>query len=271
VSLRLEDELPTLRPDLVIVAVFAGNDFGDLLRNKLFRVGADGQLIPNRYRLAEDLRVAFELSRKESIVRRAFDDALKRFATRKPAKLSGGKDVNVALMDSWLREALGEYDNYVVRGDNVVTNIYQDDYSADVSLLPRGDSARYRVRLMEGVLNRIKDSAKKASVPLVLVFIPHPIDVVPNYDTGRVDRARFPDYKPSNLTDALEGIAMRNELRFVNLFAPFQSGDAGKLYFHGGDDHWNETGQRLAAELVARYLLQNGLVGDASAARKTAD
>ena len=32
IALRMEDELPKLRPDLVVVAVFGGNDFGDLVR-----------------------------------------------------------------------------------------------------------------------------------------------------------------------------------------------------------------------------------------------
>jgi hypothetical protein len=35
---RLEDELGWLKPDLLIVAIFAGNDFGDLVRNKLYRL-----------------------------------------------------------------------------------------------------------------------------------------------------------------------------------------------------------------------------------------
>src|SRR6185503_7481910 len=38
VCVRLEKELTQLRPDLLIVALASGNDYGDLVRNKLFRL-----------------------------------------------------------------------------------------------------------------------------------------------------------------------------------------------------------------------------------------
>src|SRR5690242_2645861 len=44
---RMEVELPTLKPNLVIVAIYAGNDFGDLIKNKLYRLSSDGSLQDN--------------------------------------------------------------------------------------------------------------------------------------------------------------------------------------------------------------------------------
>ncbi len=260
--LRIEDELVTLTPDLVIVAIFAGNDFGDLLRNKLFRVDADDRLVANQPRLAPALRRGFELSARESIVKRAFRAALEGpgDAAQPGRPPDEPTDPDLALMKRWLAQAQREHVRYVLDGDDVVTNVYNDPYSADVSLVPQTDAARYRVRLMDAIVRRIADRTAQRSIPLVLLLIPHPIDVAPGYGPGRVDRDRFASYAPTNLTDALQRIADRHDLRAVNLFATFAATDANALYFHGGDDHWNEAGQALAARVMAEYVLRQRLL-----------
>ena len=102
--------------------------------------------------------------------------------------------------------------------------------------------------------------AEEASVPLALLFIPHPMDVCETYDGGRVELDRFPDYKRSNLTDALQDIAVRHEIPFLNLFDTYRTRDSNKLFFHGGDDHWNASGQALAAGVLSDFLVSNGLL-----------
>ena len=49
VAVRLQTELGSLKPDLVIVALCSGNDFGDLLRNKIYRLGEGGRLVDNAF------------------------------------------------------------------------------------------------------------------------------------------------------------------------------------------------------------------------------
>ena len=53
--LRMRDELPRFEPDLVILSVFADNDVGDLIRNKLFRLDATGRLVPHEFVVSEEL------------------------------------------------------------------------------------------------------------------------------------------------------------------------------------------------------------------------
>ena len=48
---------------------------------------------------------------------------------------------------------------------------------------------------------------------------------------------------------------------FVSLYDVYRANDANLLYSHGGDDHWNAAGQRIAAEVMAHYLLAHGLPG----------
>jgi hypothetical protein len=273
IMLRMKRELPNLQPDLVVVSLYAGNDYGDLLRNKLFRLEADGSLRRNAYVLSDEIREGFELSRRESILVRALRTEFRNLMRDRSiyASVQGGTDSDAALdpdaalMDLWLRQAFEEYEEFVVRGDDVVTNVYQDQYSADVSVVPSSDSARYRVRFMDAVLGRIASIAKAHGVPLILLIIPSPIDVAPSYDYGRVDRMRYPEYTPDNLTGRLQEIAERRGMAFVNLYDVFVKQDANELYFHGGDDHWNEAGQKLAAEVMADYVVQRGVLGAATA------
>jgi lysophospholipase L1-like esterase len=260
-SLRMPEDLRRLRPNLVIVAVFAGNDFGDLMRNKMFEIDAQGAFRKNDYQLSPAVRARFAAAQSESILVRALRNELGRFAARSPySELPKDRDPNLALMDAWLARAADEYRSAVLERDRVVTNTHEDLYNADLSLTPGSDASRYKVRLMDGVLRRIGGIAAEASVPLVLLFIPHPMDVADGYDTGRVDLARFPEYRRSNLTDALESIAREAKLHHVNLFDTFRQRDALKLYFHAGDDHWNEAGQLLAAETMSAYLKQGDLL-----------
>src|SRR5262245_12018295 len=58
-ALRIEDEIGPLAPDLIVVGLFAGNDFGDLVRNKLFRLDDQGRLAANAWRLAPSLERDF--------------------------------------------------------------------------------------------------------------------------------------------------------------------------------------------------------------------
>jgi len=58
--LRMQRTVDLLEPDLVVFAVYSGNDYGDPIRNKLFRIGQDGGLERRRPSLAPALREQFE-------------------------------------------------------------------------------------------------------------------------------------------------------------------------------------------------------------------
>lgn len=248
VSLKMEQELPLLRPQLAIVAVYAGNDYGDLMRNKLFKIGPDGKLEPQAWRLDEAVERKFDLSQRESILVRA--------ARTVAGGLRRGEGPGRPRIDlsALLAEADREYRSFVVDGDPTVSNTHVDHFSADVALRPGSASARYKVQLMTAVLGRIGDVARTHQVPLALLFIPHPTAVAADYDWPAIDRAEYPDYDPRNLTAPLASAARVLGLPYLDLFESYRSVDANALYFHGGDDHWNAAGQRLAAEHMARIV-----------------
>ena len=269
-SLKMEDELPQLEPDLVILAIFAGNDYGDLLRNKLFRLGDDGELVHNDWVLAPSIRTSFELNRRGSILKRAARSALARFRKTETPYSSLGlddgadTDPDLALVEFWLGKAEDEYDEFVLEHNDVVTNTHVDYYSADLSLRPQSDSARYKVQLMNAVLQRVKATTDEAGVPLVLLVITHPMDVCEEYDTGRVDTTRFPDYRRRNLVAPVESWARDADAHVVSLFDAYRERDACQLYYQGGNDHWNADGQKLAAKMLADYVLREIPLGTKS-------
>jgi hypothetical protein len=256
ISYKLEKELPTLDPDLLVIAIFAGNDYGDLMRNKMFRLGPNEELAPNPWKLDPEVSEAFALSQRESILVRALRTTV---GSRRAAQATGGTASAAVDREFLLAEARHEYES-LISGSPVVTNTHIDYYSADVSLEPNSDSARYKVALMRGVLERLRSIAKNAGTPVVFVFIPHPADLTDSYDWGGVDMSRHPDYNGRNQIAPLERFATDTGSRHVSLYDDFRASEPNKLYFHGGDDHWSPAGQELAAQLVAKYVSEQGLL-----------
>lgn len=257
----MEDELPALRPDLVVVALYAGNDFGDLMRNKLYRLSAGGGLSENRaVSLHESYSRRVALGRQESILKKISRDAIGAVRRRAEAAAAEGPETRRARLEAWREQMVAEYRQFVVQGDNVVRELLSDPYNADVSLTPDSESARYKVAVMRQVLARMGRAAAAQGVPLAFMLIPSPIDAADAHDSGEVDRARYPAYRRSALTDILEEICRAHGLAAVNLFGPFWERRAQGLYFKGGDDHWNAAGQDLAADLASEFIVARGFL-----------
>jgi hypothetical protein len=154
---------------------------------------------------------------------------------------------------------LHEYDEYVVRGDGVVRDQAWDCYDADVSLTPNGDSARYKARLLDRIIERMRNVCGSVPVPMVLMPIPHPVDVG-GHATGEVDRVKYPDYRPRGMVGIVEEISLRHGIPTIDLFSVFERLGTKDTYFHGFDDHWNDHGQDVAATVAADYLIASGLL-----------
>ena len=266
---RMEVELAALRPDLVLVALFAGNDFGDLVRNKLYRLDENGRLRENAFTLEPELARKLETSRREWILEKILRELTRPLRADDPWALDVPDSTRLSRMEAFLEQSRAEYHQYVVEGDNVVRELLSDPYNADVSLTPDSDSARYKMELMDRVVAAMKEGSDKLGIPLALVLIPHPIDV-DGHESGAVDRARYPDYAPSRPTEILAGIAQAHGIPCVNLFAPFQERGGRALYFHGADDHWNDRGQEVAAAVVEEFVIANDLLGRAAHPSSTA-
>lgn len=271
---KMQAELARLSPDLVLMALCSGNDFGDLLRNKLYFMNGRGELQEHALTIHPDIARQMQISRREAILklilREAANGLLVAAGLRAEAAI-GSESVTLEQteamtgrerMEFFLGQRRREFEEYVVRGDGVLRNTFWDSYDADVSLVPQSESSRYRIAMMGQLLAKIRDLAKEIPVPLTLVLIPHPIDVG-GHDIAEVDREKYPAYRPSGLTDALEQIAERHGIPCLNLFSAFEARGSQELYFRGQDDHWNARGQDFAAELATEFLSANGQLDEA--------
>jgi hypothetical protein len=259
-SLVMEDEIDSIKPSLVVFAVYAGNDFGDLVRNKLFKLDEQGRLIPNHPTLDANLVLGFEGAYKQQpsvqTIRRA-KAVMERLKVRLHKVDPGADGPQLpsprALLEAWANQSRREYMNYALEHDNQVHNLFLDGYDLDISTAPRSDSSRCKVALMGALIERIQGIAARRSVPVIFLIIPSPIDVLDRWDVS-IDSSQYPEYRRSALTDAVEGIAKDRGVYYLNLFAPFHTYQAENLYYQGLDDHWNATGQHLAATLMAEYI-----------------
>jgi len=256
---RIEDELPWLKPDVLILAVFTGNDFGDLVRNKIYRLGPDGALLENDYRFSDEILLHAELEQVEFIIKRVIRDAaLTLLAMLKQENASEFDPVQN--IESALQQHLDEYHDLVVDNNNVIKELRSDPYSADISLMSNSPSARYKIDLMSGVLRRIALMAEAANVPLLVVGIPHPMDVLNgSASSGQIDLQRYPDYDAERLTGVLQAISERQGIEHINLLPHFRSvPEPSSLFLKAGDDHWNDAGQSYAADIIAEKLQSSG-------------
>lgn len=270
IALRMEAELDALKPSMVIVSIFSGNDYGDLLRNKLFKLDAQEQLVTNRFVLQPTdsehwlaKPSPFHLVRvAQAAGERVRAGVAKLRAPKTAAVPTAGymKGTNLAGGLYFLSKRKAEYENYVEQGDHHTRDLFWDDFDADVAFEPDSPSARYRRVLMERVIEKMQALTKARGVPLVLLVVPSPYEILDDYEW--LHAGDFPNFKRSILTDILEDIARRHQVPCLNLYHSFRGHvNRPSLFFqHDIIGHWNDAGQELAAEQMAEFLTKRAML-----------
>ncbi|MBI3261630.1 MAG: SGNH/GDSL hydrolase family protein [Acidobacteria bacterium] len=251
---RIADELPVLAPDLLIVAICTSNDLGDLLRNKMIRLAPEGTLARNAFRVHPNLKARFERAGSGLLLSKVVE---KRWNSLMLAIDDNPDDREGP--GPWLRHQQADYEAYVQRGDNVVTNLSNDYLDIDVSTMPESEAVRYKLGLMRALFAAIKQTAAARGVPLLFVIIPSATDVCRSCEGVRKETVAFPDYRRSATTERAVELARSVSVPFVNLYEPFRTSDPDALYFKQ-DTHWNDRGQEIAARGVSRYISSAGIL-----------
>ncbi|MCC5870683.1 MAG: hypothetical protein JJU27_19460 [Gammaproteobacteria bacterium] len=113
---------------------------------------------------------------------------------------------------------------------------------------------------MTQVIQRIADTVHAQETPLISLAIPYPMDLAGgSHETGLVDCLSYPDHRPSALTDRVMESFERAGVPAIDLFKVFGYFPAEDLYYRGGDDHWNDDGQDVAARAVFEFLAKDHL------------
>jgi lysophospholipase L1-like esterase len=257
---RFEDDAGRLRPAAAVVVVYSGNDFGDVLRNRLYRLEG-GRVVEGDGFVAESLWWQFEDARRRTPYHLLRGLTRLRNAHRRAGastELPGQLARYVARSLEMCEE---DYRRIVVQGERAVDSVFRDPYDADVAILPDSAAAACKRDLLEAVLGRWRQAAEAARVPVLAVVVPPAIDC-DAFDVN-VDRSAYPRYDPARLSRTAAEAAGRQGLPVLELLEPFRAAGAFGLYQHREDDHWNARGQDLAARLVAERLLAEAWLSSA--------
>ncbi len=253
--LLLQREQERVDPDLIVCVLCAHNDFGDLMRNKLFRLGKDGVAEP-----ATPVLGKRELNRFEDLHAKSSKPALQRlWQFRKESRdaprvlestPSGTMRHYVTALNAQARE-------HVVERNPEVVSLFEDVYDIDVAASLPTSFAATKVELMTGVLFRMVKHARDSEVPIMFVVVPSAVDLCEDFGV-KVDPARFPTHRKTALVDALMGaVGLAGGIAIDVSPALVGEGSADRYFVGGTDIHWNASGQRAAASFVAEELLRD--------------
>ena len=113
------------------------------------------------------------------------------------------------------------------------------------------------------VLRKIQNWCAQRRVPLVVAIFPDQFQVdralrQEVYQTYHLRAADFDLAYPNRL---IADYCRRHGLKCLDLLAPFQKLGATRVLYKLRDSHWNAAGNRLAADLIFKYLTARGLAG----------
>jgi hypothetical protein len=231
----LDDGL-ALDPDMVVLGIFAANDFQDLDRNRLFSFDAGGMLQRNSENPVTDyvprFRAFFVLNHLQWVLQ-PYVDPNHRFLARN---------------HEFLRH-----------------NLFEDFYDIEMVVDPGSDISRRRIDLMRGVLARFVTETRSRGINFSVVIIPSFFNVVSPVEflhagvtTEQVeDLENGPDgfFGPEN---RVREICEELRIAYLNLYPEFMAldEDGRAALYDPADWHLSAHGNRAAGNLVADALVR---------------
>lgn len=225
--LRMRNDLPVFKPDAVVLQIFADNDYGDLLRNKLFSA-EENRLVERKPELSLKIKAGYFCA--QSYICRSLHKIARDIKTKdeKPGETE----------EALLEISRQEYRSYQ-KNNTVDFPMWEDTYDQDLKSAPASDSAQAKVKLMKALIQEIKKTgAAHPEIKIILLIQPA------KKDLWELD----PD--PPYSVKILEQEAKRAGLEYVNLYRPYLQAGPQEMY-NDYDNHWSPEGQRVAALLVS--------------------
>ncbi len=261
--LKFLTEVDRCQPDIVIFHMFADNDFGDAIRNRLFEVGPNGELAEtglqpavdpllrgpeSRLLIARAATKAWDRLRGGTIeTEKAVDD----LSFQNTSVIEAAKNIEARLALS-AREFEVYRSGYAKRHSH-----FADHYDIDLSLHPTSESARAKVALMAAILKEAAAAAAGKGVAFVVLIQPSSRDMTTHLRPNYEDFREYGQYRQDFLTGTIDEICDRLRIHRINLFPVFAENDPEALFFGTNNDHWNDKGQDLAARVTAQYLREH--------------
>lgn len=253
VLIRFASEIDKYKPDVVIFHVFADNDFGDIIRNRLFELDAQGELVRTRFRPTVDQELQASTSR--FLVVGAAAKVVRVVTGRREAKCP--KAPEAWNIPDFLKHADKEYAVYRDRKPRKYS-VFADEYDFDIAAHPDSQSATTKVALLDRILMRAKTIADHRGVSIVVLIQPSTRDLTQLRSINYQQLQQYPDYRRDRLTSSVQDICSRHKIHSVNLYPVFSTSNPETLFLKA-DDHWSDAGQELAARETADYIYRNKL------------
>src|SRR5512146_1286661 len=260
--LRLEEEVDFLNPDIIVFHIFADNDFGDLIRNRLFAIDSSGQLV----RTPSDQRPDPCLENSATCLNTSSSSGVQTFlSSLAVVKTSRSLIRQIPFLEQFADPSASsviryyldlcetEYRFFTKPGAQRPSH-FADHYDYDLALEPAGESARTKVTLMTGILHMAKQLAATKQAQLLVTVQPSSFDLTTHLRPNFTDFEGFPGYRRDRLAQIVEQAAETEGIDVINLFDLFLNHAPDRLFFANNDDHWSEAGQELAAHTVATFI-----------------
>lgn len=235
--IRLVHDIDVINPDIVIFHVFADNDYGDIIRNRLFKLTPNGKLAKTKHRITKDLAIT---PREDTFIN-WFNSLLLIRSIAKLASISLDNVVNKLQQQSEI-----EFDVYRQNMPRQISH-FSDHYDIDIAIDPESATSRIKIALMENILIEAERVVCSKERTFLVVIQPSV------YDLALDIASKYPSYNKHNLTQPLKKICKKNKLNCIHLIDTFLLNDPGSLY-RKNDNHWNDKGQRASAEVTANRI-----------------
>ncbi len=260
--LRLYDDYEKVKPDIVIFHIFVENDYGDIIKNRLFKLSPTGELIKSGFPVTVDQRFTSLKYKvvdwlKPFYIQGAIYYLVKKFHAQKEHALSREEKVAHTLS---LIQNINQKANQIYLNDQPrAFSHFKDYYDIDVATEPSSKTALIKTALMEKILLAAKQFCDGKHIQFMVTVQPsiHDLSRDRGY-WGYEDLAKkYKNYSPDNLTNPLKKICQRHQLNCIHLVDIYRRNHPDTLYRHDG--HWNAKGQKLAAQATAEKLLYTGI------------
>lgn len=264
--IRLKQESDIYKPKLIVFHVFADNDFGDIIRNRLLKLTENNNL--SKYSIDNDSII---LKKKKPfysnllIYQAAFKIKLKLISlldlNKKEIQLN--TDEVFETFEEWCVRSYEKYINNMERMNEPRNrfDLYKDTYDIDIAADVNLESSKLKIKLLEQILKEASGFLETRKIELLVLIQPSVIDLTKNnFKVGYKDvSGKYYNYARTNLTSVVEDICINNNIKYINLYSSFVNNNPKDLYFTGWNNHWNDKGQDYAASIVANYIMNVSL------------
>jgi lysophospholipase L1-like esterase len=227
----LQNEAPPLAPDLVVVTVYLGNDIAQAnLRYRTLLYAGQPAMMPDPFGLTPSVDGLYTL--------RVSRRALRAVRDRLGDPCQGGIDVATDPdLNQFLRRTY--------------------EFEADVFHRPPIGPAADGLADLDRLFGAYRDAAAAMRARLLVVLAPSQLQVTPRIRakvlacTGQDEAA----YDFAGMSPRVAAMLERRGIEHLDLTPVFAAATSAEPLYHTLDTHWNEAGNRLAAEAIARKLI----------------